>query len=776
MNTRAIEIFYNTYKNSLRTITRLENRLLEEAGSYDRWFVILKEKSRTLRDLYVQNEELYDLCVGDLVRHPKDLTQELAEMYLTHVDFFLSEGYRDYGVMIPVLENITPYYETHGPKARLFDCYFFTGLCIFEYRQYQEAFAWFDKAIALYEGLFAIEEDYRQYRYLCSFYYRLLALRLVEEIDQEKILTCFQEAYTLWQEQAPEAFLTPKKRKAVCSILRFVAGSSVHALELAGEGVLPQLVAILEEEVKVARPVDFGTQVAWLYHQYLTGQISKKSYLKQLKLKWIKGKARFGDGFTYGCWDFGVLFDNELADEDFDKENLFFMNAGFQFIYYLIPALLKEEPTDEEIAEIWSRIDRYYQGFPHIDGVSMVDLLIERNLMKVLPYSNRVPFAEGEEPTNYLIGNIFVRRQICTAIHALMVSALGECIVEHLSRKNPEALSALAGVPLEDLKKLSREASVAGLCHDTGKLYCSDIINLQTRRIRDAEFALIKEHPACGQRILSASPVLAPYAPIAMSHHKTYDKKGGYPGTAGPLTPKEAFLTDLVTICDSIDAATDGLGRNYANAKTFRTVLDELIAWSGGRYNGALVEMIANDEALIQELEALVGEDRARIQYEIYSLFVDPAAQAKEKKEIYIRPCRKDDLGALCALTDRTRSEQEQILEKAKGFGYLLLDDKDSILGIVFAAPASSACGAAAEGFLSTDALELTQMIVDRSCRRLGYGTKLLAHLCDMAFARGIGEIYMPEVVEGHFDKFGWRNYFYHAAKEGWLVRTLGEE
>jgi len=62
------------------------------------------------------------------------------------------------------------------------------------------------------------------------------------------------------------------------------------------------------------------------------------------------------------------------------------------------------------------------------------------------------------------------------------------------------------------------------------------------------------------------------------------------------------------------DAATDILGRNYSEGKTFLKVLEELQAGAGTRYNPTLVKLIQEDEDLIGRLSDLTREGR----YEVY--------------------------------------------------------------------------------------------------------------------------------------------------------------
>ena len=92
MNIIDVEYYYNYYKKSISVIKRIENKLLKCAYSYDKWTELLREKSTAIRDLYEGNEkhlkELLNITVDSL-------NKDLADKIITHVDFFVSEGYRD---------------------------------------------------------------------------------------------------------------------------------------------------------------------------------------------------------------------------------------------------------------------------------------------------------------------------------------------------------------------------------------------------------------------------------------------------------------------------------------------------------------------------------------------------------------------------------------------------------------------------------------------------------------------------------------------------------
>lgn len=768
MDRRIIEIFYNTYKNSIRTINTLENKLLQESYSYERWYSSLQEKSQTIRELYTENEELYGLAIEQMLRDSEQLTEPVAQTYLTHIDFFMSEGYRDYGAVMPVLNLLIPFYERRNAKEQIFDCYFFKALAIMETRNYPEAAEWFMRALGVYGDLYECTEDYRQFRMMCAYFERLLALCMQEHTDQEQILQAYSSAREVWIERVPEGFLTDKKKSAADSILRTLAGSAVYFAKMRGEEPLPQLLHILSEEYETVGESSYAVSLMMHKIQWMDGQIDQEQYVSCLMSLYQKAQEQFKDGYTYDAEEFNILFDDELADEEFDGAKLFYTNPSFQYVYFVIPELLEHASGQLTTQTLWAEIQRYYTGLPYINGQSVIDYLIERHLKMILPYSADVPYIGAEEPTNFLLGDIFVHRQCCTAIHSLMVSELAETIMEYLVKNHPEEAKQLFENEWEIFgggEGLIKAAKTAGMCHDTGKIYCTDIINLQARHIQDTEFAMIKEHPRCGASILRESPVLRVYADVAEGHHKTYDGTGGYPvdfdNTASPIRG----LIDLITICDSIDAATDGLGRNYTRAKTFHQVLGELKQGAGRRYNDRIVALMAQDEQLIAQIEDEVGARRAQLQYKVYRLFVERGVTFDRKDEKYVRSCMGGDLKHIAAFYEGTREELAYVYHNSRRYRYLLTNGRGRVFGVIFAQPAES--GSPESG------LDITHVLVDRNYRRQGCGSMLVSHLVDMAYSRGIYRIYMPEVVEGHYDKFGWRNGFEQCDREGYLLRRL---
>ena len=143
------------------------------------------------------------------------------------------------------------------------------------------------------------------------------------------------------------------------------------------------------------------------------------------------------------------------------------------------------------------------------------------------------------------------------------------------------------------------------------------VINRQNRALTDSEFAFIKRHPSLGVKVATVA-ALEPYKDVIYGHHKSYDGKRGYPedfdNTASPIR----FVIDLISIADSIDAATDILGRNYASGKNFDDVFRELEEGAGTRYNPDIVDIISENRELYDDLYDLTGKGRFEIYRDCY--------------------------------------------------------------------------------------------------------------------------------------------------------------
>lgn len=103
----------------------------------------------------------------------------------------------------------------------------------------------------------------------------------------------------------------------------------------------------------------------------------------------------------------------------------------------------------------------------------------------------------------------------------------------------------------------------------------------------------------------------------ALYHHCYYNGKGGYPNDVPFCPPEIKEIVDALSVADSLDAATDNIGRCYNLAKPFRTLLEELRAQSGTRYAPNVVALF-EDERFCQQLAENTDAERKRVYLQVY--------------------------------------------------------------------------------------------------------------------------------------------------------------
>lgn len=213
----------------------------------------------------------------------------------------------------------------------------------------------------------------------------------------------------------------------------------------------------------------------------------------------------------------------------------------------------------------------------------------------------------AHEPT-YVHSRVvaWLTRRLCRQT----VDAAPEALVGLLDTKDAAEVRA-RGEELCDL------AERCGLYHDIGKNMVLDDIAIYSRRLLDEEFACIKQHPYMGCHLLSSFDEMKDAAQAALCHHRFYDDKGGYPLQYPPCEGPIRAIVDMVTVADSMDAATDNVGRSYAQTKTFAQLVEELRAGSGTRYAPQVVSLL-DDEEFYAAMERGLAENREQIYYEVY--------------------------------------------------------------------------------------------------------------------------------------------------------------
>ncbi len=195
-------------------------------------------------------------------------------------------------------------------------------------------------------------------------------------------------------------------------------------------------------------------------------------------------------------------------------------------------------------------------------------------------------------------------RDDCTGRHSTDTSNLALAVGRRL------------GMGPSELELLSQVA----VLHDVGKLGIPTEVLLKPRPLDAHEQALMREHPAIGERILSGIPGLADVARAIRHEHERWDG-GGYPdGLAGDQIP---LASRIVSGCDAYSAMTSD--RAYRPAMAPQDARRELREGAGTQFDPrvaqALLEILGDatpppacspsesrDRALSRQLAQLAAE------------------------------------------------------------------------------------------------------------------------------------------------------------------------
>ncbi len=250
---------------------------------------------------------------------------------------------------------------------------------------------------------------------------------------------------------------------------------------------------------------------------------------------------------------------------------------------------------------------------------------IENELSKIAKESSpnlRVPIHEELERARELqarssaaVTSMFQEARMGNAIKISEAAPLVEEISQSITR-NPEAFLNLARLKTKDNytymhsvavcalmlalgKQMGlsgatlKDAGLAGLLHDVGKMLIPDEILNKPGKLTDEEFAIVKEHPRKGWEILQGSPSTPDLAlDVCLHHHERVDGKGYPENLSGDnLT----IFSRMGAVCDVYDALTSN--RCYKNGWEPAETIRKMAEWRNGHF----------DERVFQALVKTIG-------------------------------------------------------------------------------------------------------------------------------------------------------------------------
>ena len=577
----------------------LDDRLLE-IREKDAWMEALRVRGERIQEMWQENSRI----IGRIYEWLKlPLTEELAEKLYQQVEYMYINDFDTYALLDMAL-HLVDYYEKQGNidhLIRLYACVDFERNEIWERRIGGEHYdQFYIRKVLQFKDRYAELTDVRKRRGLFVAYYNvIIAGRANGLVTVDESYQLLREMLEFWN--SPMVQNLDRETEAVSSVVEqtqrewFAVEEHIEEASAETQEAFCRMVEkFYEQHIAEGSEEDCDNDVytAYLHALVLRGELT-----------WQQAIERYFAYYQTRVEKYRR--DCKLEDEDF----YFLINVPLNLESWLhreVPEELRKRIIEA------LRADTRDILYPRMHGrwLPFVDERLTEWCFCLLPY------LEGDAEKEKWLFRLLVQRQLHTYLHSVMVKNLALEIFDAAMKEKPEVFGELAKEAREELREFVRRCA---LFHDLGKTKITDIINTQTRNLTDQEFQTIRRHPDFGSKLIEGIPVLQKYHDVIMGHHKFYNGEGGYPpGYDNTISPYRVIV-DLITICDCIDAATDGMGRSYKAAKTFPQVLEELVRGKGVRYQPDLVEIMEQSKELQQRLSAMVSTQRLETAFCIYT-------------------------------------------------------------------------------------------------------------------------------------------------------------
>lgn len=614
MTRDEVKQLYQCYRANQEKVKSTEEGLLSVADR-EQWLNKLTEKSTALREMYRENEALLERTVRPYLKKEKELSPEIASEFLEQITDMIINCESDFVLLTEMLQLLCEYFEQTGMLSEQVLSTFFLATSYadranpeyssYAMKYYGEVCEFSDKYAEFDDWDVRRRILFSHYNLLANFYYSdsKAYQNLIDVWEQTERFCLSEDVRRLDADKIPpEEFLEECRDSVKWNITSNYQYPAPALIDYVGRRfVSPEISA---DNLTGQKSAD---AVIYIWYRYWSGEIDCNDCVRLL--------------FRYYCSN-----DKTIDYSRMDFYSCEEYQTQIAFMQECLRYLGMPECDMPEKASVLSAMKkdfkRLYENVPYLSSNG----LMNADMIEILHQLLRLVTDEDEAMT--YIREVIIRRNTMTLIHSTMVAKLTATVMDALITKAPELFLELSGAQDTAQVQARRDellqyAKTAAAIHDIGKIWISDIINLQTRRLNDEEFRMIQQHPELGNNIIKNTLLEEKYSDIILGHHRTFDGTGGYPKEYDVSDSPRKILIDLITICDCIDAATDTLGRNYTSGKRWIPELsNELLQDGGRRYNPVLVDFICSDSELCSTLQDMTGPGRIQAYYDIYRLYL----------------------------------------------------------------------------------------------------------------------------------------------------------
>ncbi len=602
----------------------------------------LKKRGDRVREIIAQTNEILSEHLMPFLVEPKNITPKLA-VQLEELAEELS-GYResiDTGLSYDIRTALVIYAEDAKDYAMHIRNLFFKGLTLF----YLDKELFIDEMDNCYNEIIAYSDRYKEFdretrNLIVRAYgnsYISVKDRQIEEIERRS-----DRAIEFWMNVAKpidpdfpwEAYLNNARENLTTNFISLTRSTNF------AHTVTPKHVLKLKKN---------ATE---LYNQLMQGREVADNDITSMSVKitYYKTVAEYlaGEKTAKELTDFLYKYYMTADKNSYDYDNIYMrLHIAALYIYYLRFVSEEEMPEElrrEQLKKIEGEVFEYVLNVPGDVSQKFVTDMVKNFAVSCNIVYDDLAYLK-------MLLSLTVFRHKPTYVHSVMVAKISVIITEFLIENQPKILMDLPGISsVEDViaqkNEILKFVWFAGLIHDIGKIPYSHIVSFYVRKLNDKEFEMIKQHTtsvsifvAGGTTIdinslkqrfeviddendigfIDNKQAFGYLAHIAIGHHKSYDGNFGYPREFDNRESEVKTIIDIITIADSIDAATDSVGRSYANKKKLHELISEFDEGAGTRYSPIIAKLLSENKSLCDEIEKALNTFRYDVYYSCFS-------------------------------------------------------------------------------------------------------------------------------------------------------------
>lgn len=612
------KVYFDIYFQRISEIDGLVFALTKEDTSFELWIKAYKNRAMKIHNLYIKNDNYLNRHVYYFLKRDKMWSDEIADSLLSYMYRYCTR-FQDIEIAYKIALSLSEYYDKRGNSVAIMKCYLVLVTCY----AFLDAVHFRQKILSLCKkGIIIYEQNYdklsQEEKSMCLSLYDFESISMYEFLKPIGDIT-----------KAFDDILYPAYKQRLMAIDRYLKEADMKEDY---NIVLPYMKKVWINTfssiiTKVSKEQIQKDRIGKLYEIALQqfkdemtsassiGNIINKAILMMCEYHLDKiADESINDFITSSL---ASIPDKRIfLVEDFEDELINILSLFSCIVTVIHIEKSKKSIIAEDLLRRIANICYLKNGNNYMEHV--IDLNIYNYVVQLLPYCTNV------DEMFFQLLSFTVLRQEQTAIHSIMVSKLASCMITVMLDKIPDRIAESTHCSTEVIKKHKNEiieyVKRAALLHDSGKILCTTVINMQYRKLMDVEFQTIKFHPSTSGEILRSIPELSCFSDIAEGHHKNYDGLNGYPENFDNLHSPQKIFIDLITVCDAIDAATDTLGRNYTVPKTLDDVLHEFVKGKSTRYSPIIVDFLVKDQNLQNVLNELLIKGRKEAYYFVYDM------------------------------------------------------------------------------------------------------------------------------------------------------------